>query len=80
MKTSITTDVGFFRSLFAPVYAMGKLFVAAEKAANVLDMYASQLEMQTEITMLPVLQTLNDERARLFPSTETTTTAETKTK
>lgn len=74
MKNSnvVIAEVGFLRSLFAPVYAMGKLFVTAESLANVAYMHVSKLEMETEKTLIPALKQLQDERATLFAAdTET---------
>ena len=68
---TVLKPVGFFRSLTAPVYALGRLFIAAESLANVAGMYTSKLEMETEKELIPTLRALNDERAKLFPE-ETT--------
>ena len=74
---TVVKQVGFFRSLTAPIYAIGKIFVAAEELADVAQMYTSQLKMETEITMLPTLQRLQDQRAALFPEEASTTEVKT---
>lgn len=56
--TQARKPMGFFRSLASPVYAIGRIFSAAERAANVIDMYAEQLEAETEIQLVPKLTSL----------------------
>lgn len=51
-------EMGFFRSLASPVYALGKFFSAVERTANVVDMYAQKLEVETEIQLVPALTSL----------------------
>lgn len=55
---SARKPMGFFRSLASPIYAIGRIFSAAERAANVVDMYAEQLETETEIALVPALTRL----------------------
>lgn len=62
----VIKEVGFLRSLFAPIYALGRIFVTAESLANVAYMHVSKLEMETEKTLIPALRTLQQERATLF--------------
>jgi hypothetical protein len=50
--------MGFFRSLASPVYAIGRIFSAFERGANVIDMYAEDLEAQTELQLVPKLTAL----------------------
>lgn len=58
-------QLGFFRSLASPVYAIGRLFSAFERAANVIDMHAEKLEAQTEVELTPQLEQLQAARAKL---------------
>lgn len=62
----VIKEVGFLRSLFAPIYAIGRMFVTVESLANVAYMHVSKLEMETEKVMIPALRTLQAERATLF--------------
>lgn len=63
--TQARKPMGFFRSLASPVYAIGRLFSAVERTANVIDMYAEDLEAQTELQLVPKLTTLQIARDKM---------------